>query len=261
MNKILKIVTSGTMMAMFQIPMMLPSNYALAPKAEIISSSAPVQSNVIDEFFGDASQSIQDGILAKQIAFVSSRDAYSASLGVVEKHQAAIKSSALAKNVPQDVAIGVALLENGGSETAKSPAGALGIYQLMPSTAKSLGMTVNKQVDDRRDPLKSIEAGLTYLKSNFERFGDWGLATWAYHAGEGNVAKAVKIYARVNDGIKLAGVSDAASMRNYVITHDINIHKLLSDPSVKRFTDNLNDDSGNYAYKVLATATLFRQAQ
>jgi hypothetical protein len=176
---------------------------------------------------------------------------------VVEKHAEAIKETARDKGVPEDVAIGVAFLENGGSETAKSPAGALGVYQLMPGTAKNLGLTVTKSVDDRKNPEKSIEAGVTYLRANYERFGDWGLATWAYHAGEGNVTKAVKIYAKAHDGIELEGIRNFPQIREYVLSHGITVHVLLSDPSVQKFTDKLNDDSAGYPYKVVATASLF----
>ena len=192
---------------------------------------------------------------------MESRKAYPASLAVIQKHEETIKRKAAENGVPEEVAIGVGLLENGGSDTAVSSAGALGVFQLMPGTARSLGLTVNKKVDERKIPEKNIAAGMKYLKGNFERFGDWGLATWAYHAGEGNVSKAIKIYAKAKDNITLAGVKDPKAMRDYVEKHDITVHKLLSDPSVKKFTQKLKDDSQGYPYKVVATAALFREAK
>jgi hypothetical protein len=163
--------------------------------------------------------------------------------------------------VPEDVAIGIGLLENGGSDTAKSPAGALGVFQLMPGTARNLGLEVNGKVDERRNPEKNIDAGMKYLAMNYERFGDWGLSTWAYHAGEGNVSKALKIYAKANHNINLPGIENFRAQRSYVEEHHITIHKLLSDPSVQKFTRKLNDDSSGYAYKVVATAKLFKEAK
>lgn len=228
-------------------------------KADAVEQLAP-QITIADEFFGSDTKN-KNAIIERQVEFVSTRKAYPASYAVVAKHAETIKNFAAQKQVPEDVAIGVALLENGGSETAVSPAGALGVFQLMPGTAKSLGLTVNKQHDDRRDPMKNIEAGVRYLASNYQRFGDWGLATWAYHAGEGNVSKALKIYARANHGIELKGVKDAAGARAYVEKYGITIHKLLSDPAVKKFTQTLNDDSSGYPYKVIATATLFKKGQ
>lgn len=162
--------------------------------------------------------------------------------------------------MPEEVAIGIGLLENGGSETAKSPAGAMGVFQLMPGTARNLGLTVNGKVDERRNPEKNIDAGMRYLAKNYNRFGDWGLSTWAYHAGEGNVAKALKIYAKANHGINLPGIENFSAQREYVEKYGITIHKLLSDPAVNKFTAKLNDDSKGYPYKVIATAALFQEA-
>ncbi|MEK7227676.1 MAG: transglycosylase SLT domain-containing protein [Patescibacteria group bacterium] len=219
---------------------------------------------ITDVFFGLESKTpATESRIEKQIAFVSSRKAYPASLAVVEKHAKTIKSKAGEKHVPEDVALGVALLENGGSDTAVSKAGALGVFQLMPGTARNLGLTVNKKADERKNPEKNIEAGVTYLAQNYERFGDWGLATWAYHAGEGNVAKALKIYAKANNNIDLPSSPSKnwKALHDYVEKHGLTIHKLLSDPKVKAFTKKLNDDSAGYPYKVVATATLFREHQ
>lgn len=241
-------------------------NIPAVPKIELKKSTVSAQTvdaaPIADIVFGDKADTQEaQAAIEKQKAFVSSRDAYSASLDVVSKHADEIKSTADEKGVPEDVAIGVAFLENGGSETAKSPAGAMGIYQLMPSTARNLGMTVTKSIDERKDPEKSIEAGVSYLATNYDQLGDWGLATWAYHAGVGNVTKALKIYAKAHDGIALKGISDFTELKAYVQSHGITVDKLLSDPAVQVFTDKLHDDSSGYPYKVAATATLFRESQ
>ncbi len=220
------------------------------------------ESPIKETFFGkESSAGLTSSTIDKQMAFVASREAYSASLAVIQKHEATIKEKAKKYGVPEDVALGIGLLENGGSETAKSPAGALGVFQLMPGTARSLGLTVNAKVDERRDPVKNIDAGMRYLALNYYRFGDWGMATWAYHAGEGNVAKAVQMYAKANHNINLPGVKDPKAIRNYIDKHGLTIHQLLSDSNVKTLTKKLKDDSSGYPYKVVATATLFKRAQ
>ncbi|MHB1330787.1 MAG: lytic transglycosylase domain-containing protein [Minisyncoccota bacterium] len=226
--------------------------------AHVMAGQVETSVALVDEFFGSVPTNESQPIVDDQIAFVSSRKAYPASLEVIEKHEKTIKSIAREKGVPEDVAIGVSLLENGGSETARSSAGAVGVFQLMPGTARSLGLTVNSRADERLNTSKNIEAGITYLAMNYDRFGDWGLATWAYHAGEGNVAKALKLYAMSNHGIALPGVGRSDVLKNYVTKYDVTIHKLLSDSAVKTLTRKLNDDSAGYPYKVIATATLFK---
>ncbi|MBX4199978.1 transglycosylase SLT domain-containing protein [Candidatus Parcubacteria bacterium] len=259
-NAAFKLIVSGTILGTSLLAPALPVSPVTTPLTDVTNSVVKAEVAIVDSFFGNVSVDVSDAIIGKQMDFVSTRPAYAASLDVIERHADTIKAVAAKKGVPEDVAIGVAFLENGGSETAKSSAGALGVYQLMPGTARNLGLTVNKKQDDRKDPEKSITAGITYLAENYERFGDWGLATWAYHAGEGNVTKALQIYAKANDGITLPGVSDSATLRAYVESHNVTIHKLLSDASVEKFTKRLHDDSAGYPYKVVATATLFRQA-
>lgn len=230
-------------------------------EAMVLSGNAYdfASSSLVHIFFGNESTSGKAlETVQRQIAFVSSRPAYQASLAVVEKNAEAIQTTAASLGVPGDVALGVAFLENGGSEQAVSSAGAAGVFQLMPGTARNLGLTVNKKKDERMNPEKNIQAGISYLASNYQKFGDWGLATWAYHAGEGNVAHALRIYADKHDGISFAPY-DYSAMNQYVQSHQITIDKLLGDPDVQQFTQRLDDDSAGYPYKVIATSVLFHQ--
>jgi soluble lytic murein transglycosylase-like protein len=238
----------------------IPAVPKITIQESTVSADTVNSTSIAQIVFGaDAGSADAQSTISEEMAFVSSRDAYPASLGVVEQYADEIKSAAAEYGVPQDVAIGVALLENGGSVTAKSSAGALGIYQLMPATAKNLGLTVTSKQDDRKDPEKSIDAGVSYLAGNYDKLGDWGLATWAYHAGVGNVAKAVKIYASER-GTTLAGISDFGELKQYIQSHNLTADMVLSDSGVQQFTKKLSDDSAGYAYKVAATATLFNQA-
>lgn len=75
---------------------------------------------------------------------------------------------------------------------ATSHVGAGGLWQLMPGTARELGLTVNDVLDERLDPELGCAAGLEYLKIQYERYEDWALALAAYNCGPGNVNKALR---------------------------------------------------------------------
>ncbi len=75
---------------------------------------------------------------------------------------------------------------------AVSQVGAGGLWQLMPGTARELGLTVNKELDERLDPELGCAAGLTYLQRQYETYGDWSLALAAYNCGPGNVNRALR---------------------------------------------------------------------
>ncbi|BAO56657.1 lytic transglycosylase domain-containing protein [Nonlabens marinus] len=70
---------------------------------------------------------------------------------------------------------------------AVSPAGAKGFWQLMPATARELGMEVNDNVDERYDMEMSTRAACKYLKESKKNFGSWTLAAAAYNAGNAGV--------------------------------------------------------------------------
>ena len=80
-------------------------------------------------------------------------------------------------------------VESGFNPKALSDKGAGGLWQLMPETAKSLGLRVDEEVDERFDPVKSTDASLRYIKSLYDKFKSWVLVLIAYNWGEGNLMR------------------------------------------------------------------------
>jgi membrane-bound lytic murein transglycosylase D len=86
----------------------------------------------------------------------------------------------------------LAVVESALRPTAKSAAGAKGLWQFMFSTAKHYNLEVSSYVDERFDPQRSTTAAAKYLKKLYSIFKDWDLALAAYNAGPGNVTKAIR---------------------------------------------------------------------
>lgn len=74
-------------------------------------------------------------------------------------------------------------------ENAVSPAGARGVWQFMPATAKEYGMEVNDFVDERYHLEKSTEAACKYLLAAKQKFGSWTLAAASYNGGMSGVTR------------------------------------------------------------------------
>ncbi len=107
-----------------------------------------------------------------------------------KKFVPALKPVFLAEGVPAEL-VWLAEVESGFDAHARSPAGAVGMFQLMPATAKNLGLSLFP-FDQRKQPETEARAAAKYLRRLHTQFGDWRLAVAAYNCGEGTVGKLLK---------------------------------------------------------------------
>lgn len=252
--------------ASFGLALLFQKTSGVPKDSSIILAKFQVVKTVFPNLTKTESENVEN-LIRQQIRLIVGKPVFPQSLKIAQKYQNKIRGEAAAKKFPQDLALGVALLENGGTETAVSYAGAAGIFQLTEGTAKTLGLKIDKNVDERLDPEKNIQAGISYLDQNLELFSDAGLAVWAHHAGTQNVAKALKVYLQsigeeeAYDFVEAvnSGVLDRAKYvwRAYVTRDNLNVHKLLQTPALGPFLADLSDETELYPYKVVAASILF----
>ncbi len=98
------------------------------------------------------------------------------------QYLAVAREAARKHAIPEDLFLRLVQQESGWNPHAKSHKGALGLAQLMPATARALGV-------DPHDPQQNLEGGARYLARQYREFGSWRLALAAYNAGPDAVKK------------------------------------------------------------------------
>jgi soluble lytic murein transglycosylase-like protein len=102
-------------------------------------------------------------------------------------YAAQIRKAALANGIDPLLLVGLVTRESGFGAHARSHAGAMGLTQLMPGTARELGVT------DPWDPAQNLDGGAYYLATQLKRFGRVDMALAAYNAGPGAVSRLGKV--------------------------------------------------------------------
>ncbi|MDH7501020.1 MAG: lytic transglycosylase domain-containing protein, partial [candidate division NC10 bacterium] len=189
----------------FGLPLLLP----LPARAEIAvpnsSANGPMFAPQAREKEGlawsaDRTRIPPDGFQVKRNGLVSyhlrlyqtrKRDSLLTGIRNAEAHLAQIKEHFERAGLPPELS-NLAFPESSFNPYAYSRVGAAGIWQLMESTARLLGLQVNWWVDERRDPEKSTQVAIRYLKELYRVFGAWPLAIAAYNAGEAKVRRALR---------------------------------------------------------------------
>jgi soluble lytic murein transglycosylase-like protein len=112
-------------------------------------------------------------------------------------HLEVARSAARLHGVPEELFLRLVQQESGWNEAAVSAKGAIGLAQIMPGTAAALGI-------DPTDPVQNLDGGARYLRTQYDRFGNWRLALAAYNAGPDAVAehRGIPPYAETQSYVK-----------------------------------------------------------
>jgi membrane-bound lytic murein transglycosylase D len=124
----------------------------------------------------------------------NARPRFAERLSAGTRYEAMIRAKLRAGALPEDMYY-LALVESGYNPHAYSRAAAVGMWQFMTTTAKGMGLRVDWWVDERRDPVRSTDAAVRFLRGLNEQFGSMYLAAAAYNGGPGRIARGLNRYA------------------------------------------------------------------
>ncbi|MGI4761430.1 MAG: LysM peptidoglycan-binding domain-containing protein [Janthinobacterium lividum] len=156
-------------------------------------------------------------------------------------------------NLPQELKY-LAVVESALIPTAKSPVGAVGLWQFMPPTAGDLRLKRDEWVDERMHPEKATEAACKHLRYLYGVFHDWELVLAAYNWGAGNMQRVMRKTGKRNFWELYSHLP--AETRNYVPTFTAIMYAMKYAPE-----HSLNDPALRYErYEPLDTLGLRGQA-
>ena len=125
------------------------------------------------------------------------------------------------EGVPDDIKY-LMLIESNCNPLARSGVGAAGLWQFMEGTARELGLTVNKFIDERYNIRKATIAACNYLKNAYNKYGNWSTTVASYNAGQNKIS---------------------AELRKQQVSHATDLY--------------LNSETSRYIFRIIAAKIFF----
>ena len=120
------------------------------------------------------------------------------------------------RNLPAELAL-LPIVESAFNPFANSSAGASGLWQIMPNTARFYGLELNWWYDGRRDIVRSTDTALNYIENLYNYLNqDWLLTIAAYNSGLGTVQRAIKYNKSINKDIDFWSLRLPKETKNYI---------------------------------------------
>jgi membrane-bound lytic murein transglycosylase D len=188
---------------------------------------------------------VQDWIVSLQGREAS---VFRTSLARMGRYQGAVEEELKRGNLPGSL-LYLPIVESWYNPKAYSRAGASGLWQFMPPTARAMGLRVDSFVDQRRDPFLSTPQALAYLSQLRDQFGSWFLALAAYNAGPGRVDRILRRRGQASDGhdgLFLEILSDLPRETRDFVPRFLAAARIAMDPEAFGFGDVVQEDAVDF---------------
>lgn len=180
-----RLIRTDTIVNASAKPVVATANIPLPAQVNVGKKSVPLAGQ--KAYFG----SMNDYVVNYTRQYMASHDK---TLSVVQKrgeNNFSLIDNVLQKHdIPKELKY-LAVIESALNHNAISRVGAVGPWQFMESTARLMGLTVNKKRDDRKDLYKSTNAAAKYLTYLYSELNDWLLVVAAYNSGPTPVQRAI----------------------------------------------------------------------
>ena len=166
----------------------------IAPLIDAVPASGPTWDIDVRSYEGQERVAFYVNLFTQ-----NSRSRFQERLHQGTRYEPMIRAKLKAGGIPEDMTY-LAMVESGYDPNAYSSAAAVGMWQFMSSTARDVGLRVDWWVDERRDPARSTDAAIRFLRDLQNQFGSLYLAAAAYNGGPGRVSRGLTRFAEEMEG-------------------------------------------------------------